>query len=171
MLEPLLQSFMDLMARIAGYEPGASGFYIISAAFLAAVIFVVRLLAGAFGSSRGIIISAVAVLIPLGMALIGYVLTEAYVVPMLSDATADWVVRIAPWTGFGLVLFLCTMLFSTRLMDMNMVGLSIIFMFAALAGIGTCYGAGLLIGMTGEGQQQQEQRGNRLQHDLKGLVE
>lgn len=169
MENPFIESLIGLVVRLSGFEVGAPGFSIIIASFLVAATLVVRLLSGAFGSEKGILICGLAVAIVAMAGLAGYAATEVFVMPSLSEVQLRWLPSAGPWIGMGLVTLLSVLLIASRMIAMSALGMCFIFLLAGAAGIGTCYAAGMFVDMAETSQDVREESGDRLERNLEGL--
>jgi hypothetical protein len=159
MFEPIIKSLFNFLVMLLGNEIGSTEFYIVGGCTLAAMLVIARLLAGIFGSSKGILVTFFALLTPLCLGAFGYAAVELYVLPLLE---ADWTESYLAWFVFGVLAFVVTQLVSSKLWDIGKGATVALVLFAVLAGIGTQYGTQLVLEVMDYGSSQVEQRDERL---------
>lgn len=163
MLQPLIDALLRFLSDSVGFAAGSEHFYVVLGVALAAALIVGRLFCGLFGSSRGVVCSALAVGLPLLAAILGYVSVEVYVLPHLTD---DWASVYLPWTGFALLGLATALVLSGRFWDLGR-GLSLIIMsFAVAAGVAGHYGSHLVIDVLSKGEKNLDERNERIQEEL-----
>jgi len=163
MPEDLIQALGEWLSRMAGHELGSNSFYVVLGLTLAAWIVVARLLAGLFGSDKGIIISALAVLLPLALGLIGYGLVEVYALPHLE---AEWAPAYLPWTAFGLLAGFGVVAISRPAWSVGLPLTAAILLIATGAAAGGYYGSQLVVDLMTHGEKKVEQRNQALDESL-----
>jgi len=164
MLKPILDALLAFLEVVFPFEAGTSGFYIVLGCALGGMLIVARLLSGVFSRSKGIVITAFAVLIPVLLAALGYVSIELYALPEIK---ADWAERYLPWATFGMVFVLAGMLISSKLWGFSKVAAVIVLVLAGLAGMCLQYGVQMVMGVVDAGENQVEERERVLDESLK----
>jgi hypothetical protein len=120
-----------------------------------------------FGSKRGIIAAFFALVIPMSIALIVYGATELYAVPVIKQ---DWLASIISSLSFGLFLFLSLILLGRRCWRLTS-GVSIfIYLVATAAAVGAYFGAQVILGVIEFGEDQVEQRDQRMTEEMNELL-
>ena len=165
MLDPIIKSCLEFLSMVFAYEIGSTEFYITLGAGLFAFILVARLLAGLFESTSGIILTAIAVVVPLLLGMLGYAATELYALPKID---AGWAATYLPWTAFGVVLFLAALLISSKLWDCGKLLAVFVFCLSGAAGVALAYSAELIIGVMDQGAQSIEERDERIERQVNG---
>ncbi|MFQ3225042.1 MAG: hypothetical protein ACI8Z5_001297 [Lentimonas sp.] len=155
MLAPILDALIDFLAMVFPYEVGTSSFYLVLGCAVGGMLLVARLFSGVFSSSKGIVVAAFAVMIPLLLAALGYVAIELYALPEIK---ADWAEQYLPWATFGIVFVLAGAFISSKLWDFSRVSAVIVLVLAGLAGMCLQYGAQLVMDVVDAGENQLEKR-------------
>ena len=164
MLEPILDALLAFLEVVFPYEAGTSEFYIVLGCAIGGMLIVARLLAGVFSSSKGIVVTFFAVMIPWLLAALGYVSIELYALPEIN---ADWAEQYLPWATFGIVFVLAGMFVSSKLWDFSKVPAVIALVLAGLAGMCLQYAAQLVMGVVDAGGNQVEKRERVLDESIK----
>lgn len=163
MLEPILDALVAFLDMVFPFEAGMSEFYILLGCALGGMLIIARLLSGVFGGSKGIVVTAFAVAIPLLLAALGYVAIELYALPEIQ---ADWGEQWLPWTTFGIVFVLAGMYASAKLWDLSKVSTMIALLMAGLAGMCLQYAAQMVMGVVDAGETQVEKRDRVLDESI-----
>lgn len=163
MLKPILDSLIAFLEMVFPFEVGTSGFYIVLGSAVGGMLVVARLLSGVFGSSKGIVVAAFAVMIPLLLAALGYVAVELYALPEIK---AEWATQYLPWATFGIVFVLAGMFVSSKLWDFSKVPAIIALVLAGLAGMCLQYGAQMILSVIDAGESQVEKRDRVLDESI-----
>jgi len=120
-----------------------------------------------FSTKRGIFAAFFAFVLPFAIGLFAYGIAELHAVPMVDQ---DWAAPIIPWFGFGLLVFLSVWVIAKRILDLS-AGVSIfIYIVATSAAIGAYFGAQVVLGVVEYGEEQVEQRGQRVNDELDSLL-
>ncbi|CAA6680000.1 MULTISPECIES: hypothetical protein [unclassified Lentimonas] len=155
MLKPILDALIAFLEVVFPFEAGTAEFYILLGCAIGGMLIVARLLSGVFSSSKGIVITAFAVMIPLLLAALGYVLIELYALPEIQ---ADWAEQFLPWATFGIVFVLAGALVSSKLWDFSKVSAVLALVLAGFAGMSLQYAAQVVMGVVDAGGSQVEKR-------------
>ena len=159
MLESITDSLRDFIVTIFRHEIGTTDFYISVGCTLFAIVAVARLLAGLFGRSKSVFVTALAVVLPLLFGAVGYVAVELYLLPQFE---AEWATTYLPWAAFGVAGLLVARLLSAKLWGVGKGVAVLMLILSGLAGVGAYYGAQLMIGIFDRGSEQIEKREERL---------
>lgn len=155
MLEPILDALVVFLEMLFAFEFGTSEFYILLGCALGGMLVIARLLSGVFGGTKGIVVTAFAVVVPLLLAAVGYVAIELYALPEIQ---AGWAEHWLPSATFGIVFVLAAMYLSAKLWDLSKVSTMIALVMAGLAGMCLQYAAQMVMGVVDAGETQVEQR-------------
>ena len=159
MLESIIDSLSDFLVTLVRHEIGTTEFYLSLGCTLVVLVAVARLLAGLFGRSKGLLVAALAVLLPLLFGAVGYVTVELYLLPQLEAA---WAATYVPWAAFAVAGLLVAGLLSAKLWGVGKGMAVLMLILSCLAGGGAYYGAQGLLGVFDRGSDQMEQREERL---------
>jgi hypothetical protein len=163
MPESIIESLLAFLVMVFRYEVGTVEFYIAVGCTLVGILVVARLLAGLFGSSKGIFVAAFAMLSPLFLGAMGYVSVELYVLPQIE---AGWAASYLPWSVFGVLVLLVTVILSSKLWGIGKGSAVVALIFAGVAGMAAQYGAQLVIDVIDSGSSQVEKRDERMNLEI-----
>lgn len=124
---------------------------------------VARLLSGLFGSDKGIVVSAIAVALPLLIAIIAYISVELYALPLIE---AEWAPAYLPWVGLGLLALGTAVVASKRLWGLGAGLTVVVLILSGGAACGAYYGAQLIIEVMDNGSSQIEKRDERINLEI-----
>jgi len=163
MPEVLIEALSRWLAESIGHEPGSNPFSVVLGVTLAVWVVVARLFAGLFGSDKGIIRSAIAVLFPLAIGAIGYGLVEVYALPHFE---ADWASTYLPWTGFGIFAGFGIFTVSRAAFSLGIALTLAALLIATGAAVGGYYGTHLVVDMMERGEKKVEERNDALEESM-----
>jgi hypothetical protein len=164
---PAIDSAVRLVESIFAHEVGTTGFNIIVGVCVLTWVLVARVFMAMFDSKRGIIAAFFALIVPLALGLIAYGMAELHAVPL---AEYKWVSRVIPWTGFGLFLLLAVVVIARRIWALS-AGVSLfIYLVASGAAIGAYFGVQVIINVVDFGEEQMQQRDQRVNDELDQLL-
>jgi hypothetical protein len=155
MLNPIIDSIVALLTLVVGHDWGTGEFYVVTGITVFAVLLVFRLLAGLFGSKRGIVVTSVAVLFPVSMGLIAYGSAEAYGQPKFE--AASFAAQI-PWVACGLLVVGSIVMVTKRLLDLNFIISVIIFTLSLAAGVAAFGCSGVIVDFLSKSSNELEKR-------------
>jgi len=166
MPEDLIQALAEWLARAVGHELGSHSFDVVLGVTLAAWIVVARLFAGLFGSDKGIIRCATAVLFPLALGMLGHGLVAVYALPHLE---VEWAPSYLPWIGFGLPALVGIIAISRPALGLGMALTLSTLLIATGAGIGGYYGSQLFVDLMARGEKKVEERNAALGESMEAV--
>ena len=159
MLEQMIDSLLAFLVMVFRYEVGTVEFYIAASCAAVGLLVVARLLAGLFGSSKGVFTAMGAVGLPLVLGAVGYVAVELHALPQIQAA---WATSYLPWSVFGVVAVLVGLFASSKLWDIGRSVAVVVLVFAGFGGLAAQYVGELVIDVLDSGTQQVEKRDDRL---------
>ena len=163
MLDPMIDSLLAFLVMVFRYEVGTIEFYITVSCAVVGLLVVARLLAGLFGSSKGIFTAMSAVGLPLLLGAVGYVAVELYALPQIQ---ADWAASYLPWSVFGVVAVFVALFASSKFWDVGRGVAVVVLVVAGLSGMAAQYVGQLVIDVLDSGTQQVEKRDDRLINEI-----
>jgi hypothetical protein len=158
MLESITDSLSDFLVMLFRHEVGPMEFYVSVGCTLLTMIAVARLLAKLFGRSKGMLVAALAVLLPLLFGAVSYVTVELYLVPLFA---VDWVATYVPWAAFAVAGLLVARFLSAKLWGVGKRMAVLLLILSGLAGGAAYYGAQMLLGVVDRGGDPIELREER----------
>ncbi len=163
MPELIIESLLAFFVMIFRYEVGTVEFYITVGCTLGGILLVARLLAGLFGSSKGVFTAMIAVGLPLVLAAVGYVVVERYALPKVEG---DWAASYLPWSVFAAVAGLVALLASSKVWGIGRGAAVVVLVVAGLGGMAAQYVGQLVIDAVDAGIQQVEKRDEGLRREI-----
>lgn len=167
MLRPVIDSIIALLTSLLGHELGTNEFAVVAGVALFAALIVCRLLAGFFGSKRGIILTSFAVLFPVFMGLVAYGVGEVYGQPKFEEASF---VAYIPWAAFGLLTVCSIMVVTKRLLGLSFVISVIIFSLGLAAGAGAFVCSDVIVDFLDKSGTELEKREDEITKQIKDAV-
>lgn len=163
MSEPILESLLRFLSFVFGYEVGTNEFYVVLGVTLLGMLVSARVLVGMFGGKGGIVMTSFGILLPYVFGALAYAAIEVFIIPDLSE---DWAVYL-PWVGFvGLILGTLLVL-TRRIFDRSFVLSTFIFLMSTGVGAGALIGAYTVVDFLDKSSSQLEDRGNRIDDEIK----
>ncbi|MGZ0657117.1 hypothetical protein ACWPKO_04425 [Coraliomargarita sp. W4R53] len=162
----VIDSVMRLIEATFGYSVGTSGFNIMLGVCFFAWVLVARVFMALFSSNRGILAAFLAFALPVGLGLLAYGMAELHLVPLVDRG---WLATALPGVAFGLMLLLAVLVIVRRIFALSS-GVSLfIYLVATSAAIGAYFGAQVTMGVIEYGENQVEQRDQRVTEELDQL--
>lgn len=158
MLESITASLHDLIVTLVRHELGTTEFNLSFGCALLAMVAVARVLAGLFGRSQGVLLAALAVVLPLLFGAAAYVAVEVYLLPQFNAA---WAATYLPWAAFAVACLLVARFVSAKLWGVGKTVALLVLVLSAVAGAGAYYGAQILLDLMERGTEQIESRDER----------
>lgn len=164
---PAIDSAVHLIETVFAYDVGTPGFNIMLGVCALTWVMVARVFMALFSTKRGIIAAFFALAVPMCIGLLAYGMAELHAVPLIEQ---DWARSVIPWASFGLFVFISVVVIARRIWDLS-VGVSIlIYIVATAAGIGAYFGAQVTMGVIEFGEEQMEQRDQRVKDEIEKLM-
>jgi hypothetical protein len=164
---PVIDSVLRFIEAVFTYEAGTPQLNIVIGACVLTWILVARVFMSMFSSKRGIIAAFFGFALPMVFALLAYASAELYAVPVIEQ---DWLGSVIPGLSLGFILFLSIILLGRRIWGLTS-GVSIfIYLVATAAAVGAYFGAQVTIGVIEFGEEQVEQRDQRMSEDINELL-
>ena len=167
----VIDSVLRLIESIFGYSVGTSGFNMMLGVCLFTWVLVARVFMALFSSSRGIFAAFFALVFPVGLGLLAYGMAALNLVPRVERTWLTSVVPAAaiPSLVFGLMVLLAVLVIARRIFALS-AGVSLfIYLVASSAAIGAYFGAQVTMGVIEYGENQVEQRDQRVNEELDQL--
>lgn len=164
----VIDSALRLLEAVFGYEAGDSLFNISVGLCVLAWILVARVFMAMFSTKRGIIAAFFALIVPLMIGLLAYAMAELHMVPRVD---AVWAPAVLPWVGFGLFVLASVLVFSKRILDLSAGVTVFVCLVATAAAIGMHFATQITMGVIEYGEEQVEQREQRVNEGLDSLLQ
>ncbi len=167
MQTPVIDSALRLIETVLAYDIGTPGFNIMVGFCALTWVLVARVFMAIFSSKRGIFAAFFGLGLPLGMGLVAYGMAELHAVPLVNQ---DWAGTAIPWMGLVLFVILAVLVIGRRIWGLS-AGVSIfIYIVATTAAIAAYFGAQVTMGVIELGEEQVEQRDQRMQDGIDQLL-
>lgn len=163
----VIDSVLRLLERVFGYEAGEPLFNLSVGLCLLAWVLVARIFMAMFSTKRGIVAAFFALILPLAIGLVAYAMAELQAVPRVK---ADWAVGVLPWAGFGVFMLASVLAFARRILDLSAGVTVFVWIVATAAAVGMYFAVQITIGVIEYGEEQVEQREQRVNQGLDSLL-
>ncbi|MDQ8195430.1 hypothetical protein QEH59_13420 [Coraliomargarita sp. SDUM461004] len=168
MVNEVIESILRLIEAVFGYSIGEPDFNIVVGICVFAWVLAARAFMAIFSSKRGILAAFFAFAIPVTIGLVGYAMAELYVVPLMKSY--GWRIFALPSAVFALFVFLSILLLAKRVWALS-AGVSLfIYVVATAAAIGAYFGTEVTLGVIEYGENQMEQRDQRVKSEIDALL-
>ncbi len=156
-----------MIESLFGYEVGDPILNITVGVCLLTWVLIARVFMAMFPTKRGIIAAFLSLAVPLLIGLLAYGMAELHIVPMVE---ADWADPVLPWVGFAFFLLFAIILIAKRILDLSAGVAIFIYIVATSASIGAYFGVQVTTGVIEFGEEQVEQRDQRVNDEIDSLL-
>lgn len=166
----MIDSGIDLVLHfievLFGYGIGSTGFNIIVGVCALTWVVVARIFMAMFSSKRGLFAAFLVLVLSFAIGLVAYAMAALYLVPVLEH---NWAAEYIPKIFFGVVVVLTLHAIGKRIWELS-TGVSLfIYIVATAAAVGAYFGTQVTLGVIEFGEEQVEQRDQRVKDDLEAL--
>lgn len=144
----------DQLEQFTGYANGSLESYLLILVFICAVTLVLHFLASTLGRERSLLRTSLVVVVASIVGLFVYSAVVVNVQPVLFDWGFTYLAHASPWVGLLLALGIVMRTVALRFIGLNIISLTVLLLMAVAAGMGTRYGAGLIMQLTAQAKEQ-----------------